>query len=75
MDFVFISDVLMFITMALVVIGLLFFAAITFKYEALAHENPDRTSEYRNKRKSLLKIYLRTTIFVFIMAIVTRFLL
>ena len=75
MDFVFISDVLLFITMALVVIGLLFFAAITFKFEALAHENPDKKSEYHEKRKSILKFYLRTTLFVFILAIVTRFLL
>jgi len=72
MDYVFISDILIFITMALVVIGFLLLAGVVFKYEALAHEDPERAPEYRQRRKSILKFYLRAVILVFITAVVLR---
>jgi uncharacterized membrane protein len=71
MDWIFISSVFTFATIILVITGLVLLLFLTYKYEKLAAENPDDAASLRERRKTILKIYLRVVIIVFLAAIIT----
>ena len=71
MEYELISDYLSLATLVLVVIGFILLFYLTYKYEKLAFETPDRGSEFRMRKKKLLGIYLRAVILVFAAALIT----
>ena len=71
MDLKLISSIAVFATMVLVVIGLLLLIILTAKYEALALDNPEDADKYRERRKTILNMYAKVVVGVFIIAVIT----
>jgi heme/copper-type cytochrome/quinol oxidase subunit 2 len=71
MDFGLISDILIYITMVMVLIGLILLVYVTLKFEQKASEKPEEASSFRERRRTILKMYLRVLILIFVLAVIT----
>lgn len=74
MDYQFISYIFSIITIILVICGFILIIYITYKYEKKAYDDPKNAQIYQDKRKLILKTYIRLVIAIFIIALIASLL-
>jgi uncharacterized membrane protein len=74
MDYGLLSDIMAVLTIIMVFAGAILMVYLTYRYEKYAHNDPGEAEKYRERRKTILKTYLRVVILVFIVAVVAEIL-